>query len=237
MRGIDLWVRERAAARVFPNGLRVYAKSFDPATSRWLGTCIWMPKATNPCYHVHSCTDKQVRAAVERYYRGVDARNERKAKTKADQANGDLALMDPWTILSYGWGYDQTNREFWQVRRRSESTVYIARIGCERVGEPTSWCSENVAPVKDAFIETCDIKRHGIERCGYGDHFRMHSDTRDEQYHPFIGGIAEVRKRVGFMDGQPFLSMDHGIATPVPMLTFANADPLAVTSYHHSWGH
>lgn len=237
MRGIDLWVRERAAAHVFPNGLRVYAKGFDAVTGRWSDTCIWMPKATNPSWHVYSCTDKQFRDAVVRYYRGVDARNERKAKTKADRVSGDLTLMDPGTILSYGWGYDQTNREFWQVRRRCDSTVYIAQIGAERVGEPTSYCSENVAPVKDAFLETCDFKRNGADRCGFGDHFRMHSDTRLDEYHPFIGGIKDVRKRVCFMDGRPYLSMDCGIATPVPMLTFGNADALAATSYHHSWGH
>lgn len=237
MRGFDLWARERAAAHVFTNGVRVYAKSFDKEKGVWIDAMIFMPKGKNPAWRVYSCADMAFKDAVVRYYRGVESHNARKAQDRAARVTGDLTKMDPDTILSYGWGYDQTNREFWQVRRRTGFIVYIARIGAERVGEPTSWCSENVAPVKGAFLESCDFKRDGKNRCGLTSMFRLHNDTREDDFHPFIAGIEEVRKRFYFSNGEPYLSMDCGVASVVPMLTFDNADALPATSYHSSWGH
>jgi hypothetical protein len=237
MRGFDLFERERTAARVLKNGLRVYAKSFDAEKGVWIDAMIFMPKGKNPAWRVYSCPDTTFKSAVIRYYRGLDSHNDRKAQERVARVTGDVTKMDPGTILSYGYGYDQTNREFWQVRRRYGLVVYIARIGAERVGEPTSWCSENVAPVKDAFLESCDFKRNGNDRCGLTSMFRLHNDTREADFHPFIAGIDEVRKRFYFSNGEPYLSMHCGIASVVTMLTFENADALPARSYHSSWGH
>ena len=53
-------------------------------------------------------------------------------------------------ILSTCWGYDQTNREFYEVVAVKGSAVTVRRIGTESVS--TGWATERVIPLPGAFI-------------------------------------------------------------------------------------
>lgn len=57
-------------------------------------------------------------------------------------------------IYSYSWGYDQTNVEFYQVTEINGKTFTIREISAQSCGEaPSGSMSENVKPIKDAFLK------------------------------------------------------------------------------------
>lgn len=74
-------------------------------------------------------------------------KEERKVQRKLQES--DVQVGD---IFVNSWGYEQTNVDFYQVVARSGVTVTLREIGYDRL-ETTSWASEYVRPVKDAFIK------------------------------------------------------------------------------------
>ncbi|MEK8137965.1 hypothetical protein [Morganella morganii] len=62
-------------------------------------------------------------------------------------------------IFCDSWGYEQTNVDFYQVvSLHGKKSVSLRKIA-QRVVKPTSWCSADVSPVKDAFLNDEIIKR------------------------------------------------------------------------------
>lgn len=62
-------------------------------------------------------------------------------------------------ILTYSWGYDQTNVDAFQVVRASDGCVWLREIAT-RVTETTGWMAERVVPVRDAFLkDSPEIKK------------------------------------------------------------------------------
>ncbi|EIP6959092.1 hypothetical protein LTF62_004600 [Salmonella enterica] len=62
-------------------------------------------------------------------------------------------------VFCDSWGYEQTNVDFYQVISvHGTKTVSLRKIA-QRVVDTTSWCSADVCPVKDAFLDDEVIKR------------------------------------------------------------------------------
>jgi len=84
-----------------------------------------------------------------------DARNAARKTARAEY----LATLNPGDLFYTCWGYDQTNREFYQVIRVNAGSVTIREVAQD--SEPAEFMAENVAPVKDQFIGAEMIKTIG----------------------------------------------------------------------------
>lgn len=76
------------------------------------------------------------------------------------------ANPQPGDIYEGSWGYDQTNAEFWQVVKRTPSTVTIRQISMAVVGEGHS---TRLVPVVDSWI-TQDEYEWIPNESGFGHH-------------------------------------------------------------------
>jgi hypothetical protein len=56
-------------------------------------------------------------------------------------------------------------------------------------------------------------------------------------YHAYVPGFNEIRKRVQSYGGKPFFRMDHGNLSPVKVLRFGDMPALAAESHYRSWYH
>ena len=79
-------------------------------------------------------------------WQGIERRkSERQAERRAwvhDYKPGD--------VFSTHWGYEQTNREYWQCVEVRGKHLIVRQIGCEY--EETGWCSGQSVPALDNFI-------------------------------------------------------------------------------------
>jgi hypothetical protein len=110
---------------------------------------------------------------AEAYVATIKSRIDVKAKAKqdrlAEKAKARQEFVNPYKvgdILNSCWGYDQTNREFYQVVAVGNRSLKLRRIGCESV-RTTSWCSDEVSPIKDKFIKD-EVHRVNIVVWGTG---------------------------------------------------------------------
>ena len=63
------------------------------------------------------------------------------------------------TLLSYSWGYDQTNVDFFQVVEKRGRVVIIREIGCETVEGSQGFMCDQRRPVKDSFFKGSETFR------------------------------------------------------------------------------
>jgi hypothetical protein len=88
-------------------------------------------------------------------------------------------------ILTYSWGYDQTNVDAFEVVRESKASVWLRPIALE-MGDATGPFSDQVTPVKGNYLsEKVLLKRRS-------------------RYTRPTGVNAP---------GEEFVGMDHGVAT------------------------
>ncbi len=226
MRYFDIWKTQREQANVLPNGLKVLFSGGNSFT-----LYVWKPKAENPYVKYTFRTDAARTDYLGKVIREYDAHlkyvADRKIETKTAQAQGDLKLCDPGAIFSYSWGYEQTQVEYWQVVKRSGLRLTLAEIACETVDGSQGFMSDRVRPAKDAFLMTC--KKCGNTERGY-QHFP--GLEYDHEYEP---EAKTITKLVKFSGETPFLKFDFGTGGLVKVLTFGNAEPLAVGTDHRSW--
>lgn len=56
-------------------------------------------------------------------------------------------------LFSMSWGYDQTNVNYFQVTRVSDSGVWVREIGSQSVPGTQGFMCETVKPAKDRFLD------------------------------------------------------------------------------------
>ena len=230
----NIWADLLEKATVLPNGLKLY--TFEATGGpRPFRAYLWFPKATNPVGQAsYSFKTEDDRAAWVRTQ--VQAFAEHQARKIARRASAQptddvLNMANPGAIFYNSWGYDQTNIDYWQVTKRSGSLVTLARIAQETVRGSEGHMSEWVRPRKDAFVMKC-------RACGVGQHGVAHYELSARgDYHPYDPIRDEIKKRVSVYEGQPHISFDHGAGSLVQVLTFGNAEPLAVASHYQSHYH
>lgn len=95
---------------------------------------------------------------AEAYVASIKAKIDEKVKAKearlAEKAKAREEFVNPYKagdILYSSWGYEQTNREFYQVVAVGNRSLKLREIGYNVV-RSTSWCSEDIAPDKDKFV-------------------------------------------------------------------------------------
>lgn len=133
--------------------------------------------------------------------------------TLTTPVTNDLTLADPGAIFEYSWGYDQTNIDYFQVVRRSGSTVWVRPINGKSIPGSEGFMSDRVVPVKDAFVpEPCSVKNEYDDDCGYGPGAARHFESCgafDHAYQAKVGGNTK-RKTVKFSNGRPYLAKPYG---------------------------
>jgi len=144
-----------ARTRYIPAGsVKVADKSSDAVaylyTSRKGSPCalVYFGKQSKAVGH-HSYRSEGERAnSVTRYFESRRAHDARIAKNRADDkaAGPGLVVGD---IVNTCWGYDQTNREFFEVVGVSGKMVTLREIAC--AATETGGPQERVAPQSGAF--------------------------------------------------------------------------------------
>jgi hypothetical protein len=84
------------------------------------------------------------------------------ARKAAEKANAVTYTYTVGEILSTCWGYEQTNREFYEVVRVSGSAVTVRQIATETVS--TGWATDRVVPLPGAHIGE-EIRRMARRGC------------------------------------------------------------------------
>lgn len=105
-------------------------------------------------------------------------------KEKQKMANASISdTVKVGDLFHYSWGYDQTNCEFYQVIAVKGKTATLQRISSKSVPNTQGFMSEQVSPMKDAFIQS-----------PYGD------------------DVIKKRIQASY-DGKPYFSMSFGSLT------------------------
>lgn len=123
----------------------------------------WRGRAQRPFAHHSFHNAEQREQWLVAMRRDEDRRlqyDEERKVERAAKTEEQRKLLVPGALLSYSWGYDQTNVEFFQVTRASKSSVWIRPIACKSV-EATGWASDRVVPDPDQFIGPEVRKRIG----------------------------------------------------------------------------
>ena len=124
--------------------------------------------------------DDEIKRHLENQDYKVQAKKQKKEKT--DSFRDSVKVGD---IFTTSWGYEQTNRDFFQVIAKPSKARVIVKEISSKVVKETSWCSHNVTPVKDSFIgdeKTCSINAYGISNADrYGN--TAYPASTEESYH------------------------------------------------------
>jgi hypothetical protein len=122
---------------------------------------------------------------LNRYKKGIEAKARRKEETKIRKAE-EAAKVQVGDIFHSGWGFEQTNVDFYQVvEKPSKSTVVLKKIAYETV-KTISWASENVRPIKDSFLSgetfTKRLSGNWIQFTSYKFASKINQETDKEFY-------------------------------------------------------
>jgi hypothetical protein len=104
--------------------------------------------AFNLMFRTAEQRDRHVTTWLEGVKASEAARVERREAARVERANFKTSLK-PGDIMSYSWGYEQTNVEFFKVIKvNGRCTVTVVAIASRTV-EETGFMSETVAPVPE----------------------------------------------------------------------------------------
>ena len=94
-------------------------------------------------------TEAEADAHVESLHEREAEMAERR-KARAAERSGDGHPFKVGDAISYSWGYEQTNVDFFEVVRVSAKSVWLRPIGGESL-DPTGPFSDRVRPVKGTY--------------------------------------------------------------------------------------
>ncbi len=125
---------------------------------------VWQGKAAKPCAYYTARNLGQVEKSVTFYFERQKEREESRAnrrKTQTKVVAGDH--FEVGDILSYSWGYDQTNVDFFQVVRVLNRQVELRKVyqnSSDRQGGPTGgYCQ----PRRFEFVEGSEPFKKSVQ--------------------------------------------------------------------------
>jgi hypothetical protein len=227
----DVWREKRAAAETVANGLRFYRYETARGERTLFCAMQFQPKATKPTWHSGFRTLEDRETYIQKAIEAYDRHQAAKKQYRKERATGDPSLADPGAVFCYSWGYDQTNVDYFQVVKRAGLMVWIRPIACESIKGSEGFMSDSVRPAVGHFADPC---RHcGLYRSApqHSGHDIPSREIKPHEYEP----ADPIKKRLGFWNGKPSLSFDHGVGSLVEVHRFGNAEPLAVGRHYRSW--
>lgn len=134
-------------------GLKIETED-RPDSKRWIAR-FWRGRQSKPYKHhwypSAEARDKAVQDEKDAHDAVVKFKAEQKAAAK--QRKQEMAdKIQVGTILHNGWGYEQTNCDYWQVVERSGMKVVVRKIAGEVVEGSEGYMSCRMRPVPDAFL-------------------------------------------------------------------------------------
>lgn len=122
---------------------------------------VWRGKAGKPSDYYRVRSEESAMEVVERRVARAKAsvayRAERAAEKK-ERAAEMAEKLKVGTLLSYSWGYEQTNVDFFEITAKKGKTVTLRKIAAKTV-KTTGWASANVRPCPGEFIGRPFTKR------------------------------------------------------------------------------
>ena len=149
------WIPPDSTAREFTDVKAVvYAYQFDGPSGVRYGAAAYAGKATRAAWHYTFKADSFRDQYIAQWLDRLRSIENRKAERRAEKAAARLR-PNPFKvgdILDYAWGYEQTNREFYEVVEVKARTVTIRRIGTKTTGE-VGFMTEYLTPKPGAFLD------------------------------------------------------------------------------------
>ena len=149
---------------------------------------VFYGKQAKPALRAYFRDAAKREASVSQYFESRRAAIANKNKMKADR-KASAPTYAAGDVLSTCWGYEQTNREFYEVIRVKGASVTVRQIATETVA--TGHMTDRVIPLPGAFVGEEITKRAG------GHSLRMSSCQR-ATHHQFktLAGV-KVYEAVG----------------------------------------
>jgi hypothetical protein len=118
-------------------------------------------KANKPAFHFNFRTEERRAQYVAEFFRGCEERANYRAARRAEKKTFRHTLKKG-DILSNCWGYDQTNREYYEVVELVGDTMCVLReLACQV--EQNGFLSESVVPVPGRYCEHAKPLRRRIQ--------------------------------------------------------------------------
>lgn len=115
----------------------------------------YVGRAVNLKWNYRFRDAKHLETYISDFFESLLKKEKEKAKSKPGKDfRHSLKIGD---ILSYSWGYDQTNVDFFQVVKTTEKSVSIRQIAS--TVEQRGFMSGDAKPIKDRFVGPIQTKR------------------------------------------------------------------------------
>jgi hypothetical protein len=143
----------------------VYLSEYDrPGRMRQYNLLAFGGRRQKPDLHYRYGSRERRDNAAQEYLDNRAEEAARKTKKKAERkamakVGNPLNVGD---LLSYSWGYDQTNVYFYQVVRKTARSVWIQRVCSEQI-EATGPMSAKVRACKDTFQKNSEPMRKLVQ--------------------------------------------------------------------------
>lgn len=108
-------------------------------------------RANKPVWNYVFVTKDQMDREIENFFLGIKRSNDYKQERETKRREF-IPTLKPGDILDTCWGYDQTNREFFQVIRVTGKTAVLREIAPKQIAA-TGPYSATVIGIKDHFLE------------------------------------------------------------------------------------
>lgn len=106
-------------------------------------------------WYAKGATPEDLRAGVERFIKEREAAASKRAEKTNAKRQARASFVNPYKVgqfLYTCWGYDQTNREFFQILEVRETSLRIREVGQNRTDHDRNGDSWLTAPVAGEFI-------------------------------------------------------------------------------------
>lgn len=142
------WYIPQGATKVACKGADAVAYLYSNPQGR-PAAVMFAGKAQKPSARYYYMSEKKREEAVKRFFDGCRAHAARVAKEKAQRAAwvNDYKVGD---ILDTCWGYEQTNREFFEVVAVRGKTLVLRELAQETV--ETAWAQGKCVPLPGVYI-------------------------------------------------------------------------------------
>lgn len=159
------WFPKGAMAIQHPEGYAVaYVSPWDVRTGSWQ-VVAYRGSAGKASVNARFSNREKAEEWVGRFFTGVSQSKQLVSERRAESFKGHNFKVGEMVYNS--WGYDQTNVDYYQVVKVSQSFVWLHEIAGE--AKETGFMCGQSKPIKDSFVKGKQIERHKAT----GDYIRF----------------------------------------------------------------
>lgn len=113
-------------------------------------------------------TAEDIKAGFERFLREMESKRSKHTAQRDAKRQARAQFVNPYNVgdfLYSSWGYDQTNREFYQILETRSTSIKIREVAQDRTR--TGFDSGTCSPRRDQFIEAAQWVTIQIDERGH----------------------------------------------------------------------